>query len=327
VLVAGGGTTAGGGAPGNARATAELWDPASGKWARTTASLTTARKVHVDARLPDGRVLVTGGYTSDNRFALSSAEVFAPLANGTACMEAGECQTGFCVDGVCCDKACNGPCQACSASKKGKGADGLCEPYAAGTDPEDDCPDQGALTCGTDGQCNGEGGCRKYAKDTVCSPMTCDGASVTTSTCDGRGICEPTAIVCVPYACEGAACKTTCVSDADCAPGSACDVSTGKCFGGVTCDGDHTLTDARGVPTSCAPYRCEGSVCKQRCASIKDCAEGALCDSAGACVPIDSGDSAGGCHVGGGDASRGLGLFAALGVIAMLARRRGDRGQ
>jgi hypothetical protein len=74
VLVAGGG----GAGNGDAWATAELYDPATGTWAATGDMLET-RYGHTATLLPDGRVLVAGGIAS---FAtgevLASAEVYDP---------------------------------------------------------------------------------------------------------------------------------------------------------------------------------------------------------------------------------------------------------
>jgi hypothetical protein len=74
-------------------------------------------------------------------------------ANGTACTLGGECASGNCVDGFCCNTACAALCQACSAAKKGSGANGACGNIFAGGDPDNECP--GAEVC------NGSGACRK----------------------------------------------------------------------------------------------------------------------------------------------------------------------
>jgi hypothetical protein len=54
---------------------AELYDPASGTWS-TTGSLNTARFNHTATLLPNGEVLVAGGYTP--QVALDSAELYDP---------------------------------------------------------------------------------------------------------------------------------------------------------------------------------------------------------------------------------------------------------
>ena len=55
-------------------ASAELCDAASGSWT-ATASLATARQVHTATLLPNGRVLVAGGFGSDNS-SMASAELY-----------------------------------------------------------------------------------------------------------------------------------------------------------------------------------------------------------------------------------------------------------
>ena len=56
---------------------AELYDPATGAWTETGA-MTAARKFHTLTLLPDGKVLVTGGF--DGSRYLSSAEVYDPAS-------------------------------------------------------------------------------------------------------------------------------------------------------------------------------------------------------------------------------------------------------
>jgi large repetitive protein len=73
VLVAGGYT---GGNNGVDLASSELYDPASGTWT-ATGSLATARSLHTATLLPNGKVLVVGGYG-----ALASAELY-DSASGT----------------------------------------------------------------------------------------------------------------------------------------------------------------------------------------------------------------------------------------------------
>lgn len=58
---------------------AELFDPATGKWA-ATGSMTTNRTLHTATLLPNGKVLVAGGYLQSgfNFIALSTAELYDP---------------------------------------------------------------------------------------------------------------------------------------------------------------------------------------------------------------------------------------------------------
>jgi N-acetylneuraminic acid mutarotase len=61
-------------------ATAEIYDPATGTWTATGSLTTEGRALHTLARLPDGKLLVTGGWNGSA--ALSSAEIYNP-ATGT----------------------------------------------------------------------------------------------------------------------------------------------------------------------------------------------------------------------------------------------------
>jgi MYXO-CTERM domain-containing protein len=70
------------------------------------------------------------------------------LADGQVCDREAQCTSGHCVDGFCCDTACDGTCEACDLTA----SLGACTPYPAGTDPEDECPDN---TCNGAGACNG----------------------------------------------------------------------------------------------------------------------------------------------------------------------------
>jgi N-acetylneuraminic acid mutarotase len=60
----------------------ELYDPATGTWTATTGSLTTGRYNHTATLLPNGKVLVTGGFNFASLITLSSSELYDP-ATGT----------------------------------------------------------------------------------------------------------------------------------------------------------------------------------------------------------------------------------------------------
>jgi N-acetylneuraminic acid mutarotase len=74
VLVAGGNGPPG---PNSVLSTAELYNPAAGTWTATSNSMTTARYLHTATALPNGQVLVAGGYNSKIG-TLSSSETYSP---------------------------------------------------------------------------------------------------------------------------------------------------------------------------------------------------------------------------------------------------------
>ena len=221
--------------------------------------------------------------------------------NGTACARDAECQTGQCVDGVCCDSPCGGDCRGCSAAVKGQGADGVCEPVVAGTDPDNNCPADPPDSCGADGLCDGTGQCRQFAPSTTsCGATTCDGNSVEGRLCNGSGQClTSTGIDCAPFACIGDACALSCTTDAECASGNRCngavcvalrpagescdeavECASGFCVDGVCCvsqcSGQCEACDVTGLEGQCAavtgdphgarmPCRDDGDACAGAC--------------------------------------------------------------
>ena len=63
---------------GGGSATAELYDPAANSFTALTATMTTPRGGHTATLLPDGRVLIAGGFNNSS-IALNSAELFDPV--------------------------------------------------------------------------------------------------------------------------------------------------------------------------------------------------------------------------------------------------------
>ena len=115
-------------------------------------------------------------------------------ANGAACADSVQCSSSFCVDGVCCANACLGPCRSCNQPNN----DGICQPYAQGTNPAAECT--GGATCNGAGACGPPTGGPKangelcgattdcmsgFCKDGVCCNNACDGPCRTceTGTC------------------------------------------------------------------------------------------------------------------------------------------------
>src|SRR6185436_4340337 len=76
---------------------------------------------------------------------------------GASCTTGTMCRSGFCVDGVCCNEACNGACRSCAMPT----APGMCTKTGPGQpDPRSVCVEEKSSSCGKDGTCDGEGGCR-----------------------------------------------------------------------------------------------------------------------------------------------------------------------
>jgi hypothetical protein len=89
--------------------------------------------------------------------------------NGEACTSASTCASGNCADGVCCDSACAGTCVSC----KQVGLVGKCSPYAAGSDPQNEC---NAGTGACKASCDGVGNCSYPSYTVSCGNcLTCDG--------------------------------------------------------------------------------------------------------------------------------------------------------
>jgi WD40 repeat protein len=91
VLVAGGSIAPGDGSL-SPIASAELYDPASGTWS-DTGDLNTARQSHTATLLPNGNVLVAGGYSDDFPLRWDSTELYDPASgtwSGTGDLNTGE---------------------------------------------------------------------------------------------------------------------------------------------------------------------------------------------------------------------------------------------
>ena len=238
---------------------------------------------------------------------------------GQACQAGADCASGFCADGVCCKSACNGICQTCAAA----GNVGTCIPADVATDPRNDCADQGAPSCGTDGFCDGTGACEKYVAGVACQNAGCTGSMLTfAGRCDGLGTCNvKPSQSCAPYVCNttGAnvgSCETVCTADADCSVGNSC--NNGSC--GLKPPGASCAADADCMSTHCAQGVCCSTVCTGTCMSCAvaknegtciavpvgsdplgqcadqgaaSCLTNGFCDGAGACQNYPSGTSCG----------------------------------
>jgi len=144
-----------------------------------------------------------------------------PKPPGAPCSTGGDCASTFCAQGVCCKAACAGTCKSCAIA----GSEGECIDVPSGDDPLSQCTDEGAMTCGSDGSCDGAGACRLYSGATTCAAATCAVSTATPArTCNGAGIClMALPVSCAPYLCGGdGACRTSCASSADCLAPNVC---------------------------------------------------------------------------------------------------------
>jgi hypothetical protein len=140
-----------------------------------------------------------------------------------ACAAAKECTSGFCTEGVCCEAVDCGKCKSCKVAS----FVGYCHALAAGTvDPRMMCVVELAATCGTDGTCDGAGGCRLHPVGTTCAAASCSGRLRNNpKTCDGLGMCLARGTAdCDPYICNAstAVCYRSCNDNSDCCCGRRC---------------------------------------------------------------------------------------------------------
>jgi len=216
---------------------------------------------------------------------------------GKACQVDDDCTGKHCANNVCCDAACQEACYWCLGSKTG-GEDGVCAPATAGTDPGDDCQDKGALSCGTDGYCDGDGGCRFYPAKTVCGNSSCKTSTIQAGPdqCDGMGACASVQdSSCLPYICSPDACKTSCASEIDCATNNYCDDQSKTCLAkkpdGNSCENDDECSNDVCKLKKCRPAHCDnqmtdggetdldcGGTCGATCGSGDTCATNNDCD-------------------------------------------------
>lgn len=180
--------------------------------------------------------------------------------SGAACAIDAECGSGFCTDGVCCGTRCGGTCEACNLF----GRAGICDPVPAGQDPANECADQGAASCGTNGSCSGTRTCATYAAGTVCAAASCSsGSAVAASRCDGSGACVLGASTsCGAYACNPATglCRTACnPGGGECAAGYDCFAGACMRATGAACAADVECGSGYCTDGVCCGTRCLGT--------------------------------------------------------------------
>jgi hypothetical protein len=109
-----------------------------------------------------------------------------PAEVGVACEIGAQCESGSCADGVCCDTVCDGPCEGCTAARKGTGVDGVCGAVPPALDPDDACElSQGA-------PCLDDGGCATgFCVDGVCCLSECGEQCEACDVAGSVGTCVP----------------------------------------------------------------------------------------------------------------------------------------
>jgi hypothetical protein len=217
---------------------------------------------------------------------------------GQACQIADDCKSGFCADGVCCSEACAGQCRFCAlASALGRCIDvpaDTPDPRVARgvTDPTLICVAQAPGSCGTNGSCDGRGGCQFFARGLPCKDESCDSTTnVHTGqfSCDGQGQCvPPPSGSCAPFKCSGNRCAGSCTTSADCASPATCqNGSCGKKPTGQEC----------ALAADCASGNCQqGICCSTTCTGA--CVSCAQPGTLGLCVAVPAGaaDPSGSCR-------------------------------
>ncbi len=224
--------------------------------------------------------------------------------DGHTCSDDFECSSSLCRDLVCCNSDCSGICRGCAVM----GSVGTCTYYAADTDPEPECTQDLAATCGQTGWCDGGGACQLYSAGTECLAESCTGTShLFADTCNGAGGCQDGGSEdCSPYVCLGTSCRTSCTITSHCVAGFICT--------GNACVPQSGIGDSCSNDGECATGHCEDSVCCNRecdgtcraCnlgGNIGTCIDHAsgedpetgcglcrACDGSGACAPATSGD-------------------------------------
>ncbi|HEY3358551.1 MAG TPA: choice-of-anchor D domain-containing protein [Polyangia bacterium] len=194
-----------------------------------------------------------------------------------------QCTNGTCVDGFCCNTACTGACQACSATKKGSGADGTCGNIAGNTDPDTECSSgytcdgvgHCRTSCTTDANCAGGFYCTSNGGGS-CAAKKVDGIACASDPLDPSGNHQCVNSHCV----DGYCCDTAC--------SGACDVCNGAALGfSGASNGTCAIAPVgwAGSP-ACTPYLCGGAAtCASTCAADADCIATDYCDASGHCAP------------------------------------------
>lgn len=234
-------------------------------------------------------------------------------ALGEPCLGEFECASRHCVDGVCCNRACDGDCEACSASE-GASADGACTVLGAST------------------ICRAAAGACDLAEACDGSSPTCppDAPAPDGTACDDDVACNG-AEVCMGGACS-AATPLECAPPSSCMTGSCIEPDgcvwtpiAGCCTSARECDDGDAETIDECVDAMCRWTRVDAGTEPQGDAGID---AGRLVDAGTRDVGVDASmdpPTGGGCSCGAvASAGSGRATISAivLALLALLRRRR-----
>ena len=211
--------------------------------------------------------------------------------DGQSCLQSSECANNHCVDGVCCDQACGGGCRSCALTS----TLGHCTPIAAGTvDPRGVCAPMAQSTCGTNGKCDGQGGCQTWPVGTLCADETCNPTGnvyKAPSTCNASGQCvAPDLIACSPFICNATRCFIACTNDSQCVPPNTCiNNSCGLKDNGASCSDQKECKSTFCAQGVCCDQACTGACKSCSVGQLGQCTDvtGGAIDPTGQCVPQD----------------------------------------
>lgn len=244
---------------------------------------------HAALLLLDGRIFVTGGHNENG--SISSAEIWAPKSNewlgaGTMLgMRTQHMALQFAPNKILAAGGYDGDTAIRTAevfSFLGAGVKcedpGECESSlcANGVCCDQPCPGPCYACTHADKGSGPDGVCEKVPGDH----------------CEGHYECVPPS--------EGGACKTSCLADADCAGGFACNESSHECVPNTQwycVNNISTPADDHMLAVNCHAYLCVDGNCNTTCIRTADCAPNASCNvEQKTCVPLaPSVDNPSGC--------------------------------
>lgn len=193
---------------------------------------------------------------------------------GGKCASPEECESGYCVDGRCCNGACEGVCERCDTV----GAEGICSPVPADTDPDGECMGKSDRCAGA---CDGHGRCWFPTNEIVCGSTSCIDGRELAETCDGAGACVVSDSSCGLYACGIDRCRSGCNTHADCSAKAYCQAGE--------CRPQKPLSDTCGEPDECVSGFCSGGhCCSTACVAPSSCATGQCLCGGSECSPGSS---------------------------------------